>query len=104
MKPENGEDDKVDAGLESDDAAVVDEKLKGDGWDVDDAELGVNPVPDAAELVEAPKPAKLVGGAGIAAGADVAGLKSENEGAGADGLFGGLEALLCIFAWEDLPS
>lgn len=55
---------------------------------MDDAELGVNPVPDAAELVGAPKPAKLVGGAGIAAGADVAGLKRENEGAGADGLFG----------------
>lgn len=31
MKPENGEDDKVDAGLGSEDAAVVDEKLKGDG-------------------------------------------------------------------------
>jgi len=31
MKPENGDDDEVDVGLESDDAAVVDEKLKGDG-------------------------------------------------------------------------
>ena len=31
MKPENGGNDKVDAGLESEDAAVVDEEPKGDG-------------------------------------------------------------------------
>ena len=77
----------------------MDEKLKGDGWDVDDVALGANPV-----AVGAPKPAKLVGGAGIAAGADVADLKREKEGAGADDLFGKLEALLCVFTWDDLPS
>lgn len=99
MKPENGDDDNVDAGLESKDAAVVDEKLKGDGWDVDDVALGANPA-----AVGAPKPAKLVGGAGIAAGADVADLKREKEGAGTDDLLGKLEALLCVFTWEDLPS
>ena len=71
---------------------------------MDDAELGVNPVPGAAELVGAPKPLKLVGGAGIAAGADVAGLKEENEEAGTEGLLDELEVLLCVFAWEDLPS
>ena len=102
VKPENGDDDKV--GLESEDAAVVDEKPKGDGCDVDDAGLGVNPVPGAAELVGAAKPAKVIGGTGMAAGADVAGLKRENEGAGTDGLLGGLGALVCVFTWEDLPS
>ena len=71
---------------------------------MDDAELGVNPVPGAAELVGAAKPAKLVGGAGIAAGGNVAGLKEENEEAGTDDLLGGPEVLLCVFAWEDLPS
>ena len=70
---------------------------------MDDARPGVNPVPGAAELVGAAKPAKLVGGTGIVEGADVAGLKRENEGAGTDGLLGGLGALLCVFTWEDLP-
>ena len=61
---------------------------------MNDAELEVNPVPGAAELVGAAKP---VEGAGIVAGADVAGLKRDNEGAGTDGLLGGPEALLCVF-------
>ena len=104
MKPENGDDDKVDAGLESEDAAVVDGKPKGDDCNADDAGLGVNPVPGAGELVGAAKPAKLVGGTGIVAGAEVAGLKRENEGAGTDGLLGGLGALVWVFTWEDLPS
>ncbi len=104
VEPENGDDDKVDACLDSEDTAVVDEKPKGDGCDVDDAGLGVNPVPGAAELVGAAKPAKVIGGTGMAAGADVAGLKRENEGAGTDGLLDGIGALVCVFTWEDLPS
>jgi len=97
VEPENGDDDKVDACLDSEDAAVVDEKPKGDGCDVDDAGLGVNPVPGVAELVGAAKPAKLVGGTGITVGAEVADLKGENEGTGTDGLLGGLGALVCVF-------
>jgi hypothetical protein len=106
VKPENGDDDTVDAGLESEDAAVVDGKPKGDGCDADEAGLGVNPARGAAELVGAAKPVKLVGGTGIVAGAEVAGLKRGNEGVGTDGLLGGLgaEALVWVFTWEDLPS
>ena len=96
VEPENGDDDKVNTCLDSEDAAVVDEKP---GCDVDDAGLGVNPVPGVAELVGAAKPAKLVGGTGIAVGAEVADLKGENEGTGTgtDGLLGGLGALVCVF-------
>jgi hypothetical protein len=82
VKPEKGEDDAADVGLGSEDAGDEDVNLKGDGS-----------VADAAELVGAAKPAKLVGGTGIAAGPDVAGLRKEDEAAGMEGLLGGPEAL-----------
>jgi hypothetical protein len=91
VKPEKGEDDAADVGLGSEDAADEDGNLKWDGSVVDDA--GVNPVVDAAELVGAANPAKLVGGTGIAAGPDVAGLRKEDGAAGMEGLLGGPEAL-----------
>ena len=61
---------------------------------MDNAGLGVNPVPGVAELIGAAKP---VGGTGIMVGVEVADLKGENEGTGMDGLLGGLRALVCIF-------
>jgi len=96
VEPENGDDNKVNACLDSEDAAVVNEKP---GYDVDDVGLGVNPVLGVAELVGATKPVKLVGGTGITVGAEVADLKGENEGMGmgTDGLLGGLGALVCVF-------
>jgi hypothetical protein len=100
VKLEKGE----GAGLGSVDVVDEDENLKGDGSVVDDTGLGVNPpVAGAAELVRDPKPAKLVGGTGIAAGSDVAGLRKEDGAAGMEDLLGALEAL-CVLAREDLPS
>ena len=84
VRPEKGEDDDADAGLGSEDTAVAYEKPKRDGSVVGGAGLGVNA---AAELIGAAKPAKLDGGAGIAAGTDAAGLR-ENGLAGVEGLLG----------------
>ena len=93
VKLEKGEDDAADADLGSEDVADEDENLKGDGSVVGGAGLGVKPAAGAAEVVGAAKPAKLVGGNGIAAGPDVAGLRKEDGAAGMEGLLGGLEAL-----------
>jgi len=87
VRPEKGEDDDADAGLGSEDTSVAYEKPKGDGSVVGGAGLGVNAVAGAAELIGAAKPAKLDGGAGIAAGRDAAGLR-ENGLAGMEGLVG----------------
>jgi hypothetical protein len=102
VKLEKGEDDAANACLEPEDVVDEDENLKEDGSVVGGAGLGVNPVPGAAELVGAAKPAKLVGGTGIVAGADVAGLK-EDGAAGMEGLLGALEAL-GVLTRADLPS
>ena len=85
-KLEKSEDEVVGAGLGSEEADAADGKLKGDGSVAGAAELGV-----------VPKPAKLCGGTGIVAGAEVAGLGNENGVVGMEGLFGGLGAP-CVFA------
>jgi hypothetical protein len=87
VRPEKGEDDDADAGLWSEDAAVADEKPKGDGSVVGGAGLGVNAVAGAVELIGAAKPAKPDGGAGIVADTDTAGLR-ENGFAVMEGLLG----------------
>lgn len=99
VKLEKGEDADADAdiGLRSEDAGAVDEKPKGDGSVVGAARVDVNPLAGAAELGEDPKPAKLDGGIGIAAGVEVVVLEKENGAAEAEGLLGGFGAL-CVFA------
>lgn len=97
VKLEKGEDEDADTGLRSEGAGAADEKPKGDGSVVDAARLDVNPLAGAAELGEDPKPAKLDGAIGIAAGVEVVGLEKENGAAGAEGLLGGFGAL-CVFA------
>lgn len=97
VKLEKGEDADADTGLRSEDAGAVDEKPKGDGSVVGAARVDVNPLAGAAELGEDPKPAKLDGGIGIAAGVEVVVLEKENGAAEAEGLLGGFGAL-CVFA------
>jgi len=95
-KPENGEDEVVDAGLGSEDAGAVDERLKGVGLVVA-AALGLNPVAGAGESGNDPKPEKPDGGTGIVAGVEPGGLRKEIGAAGTEGLLGGLGAL-CVLA------
>jgi hypothetical protein len=94
VKLENGEDEAADADLGSEDAAADDEKPKGDGSVVGAAGLGLKPVAGTAADT---KPAKLGGGVGIMADAEVVDLGRENGAAGTEGLLGGLVAL-CTFA------
>lgn len=95
-EPENGDDEAADTGLGSEDAGVVDERLKGDGL-VAAAGLGRKPVAGAGESEGGPKPEKPDGGTGIAAGVELGGLRKEIGAAGIEGLLGGLGAL-CVLA------
>lgn len=101
-KPEKGEDEAADAGLGSEDAGAVDERLKGDAL-VAAAVPGVNPVAGAGESENGPKPEKPDGGTGIVAGVEPGGLRKEIGAAGTEGLLGG-PGRLCVLVCEDLPS
>jgi hypothetical protein len=95
VNPDKGDDEAAPASFGSEDVDVAGGKLKGEDLAAGTAGLGEKPVAGAAD--GAAKPAKLGGGAGMVAGAEIAGLLKENDAAGMEGLVGGVGAL-CVVA------